>query len=391
MEKFKLLIASDKETAEMLLYGYIHGDISMIVVNQIQEAKKQGYKQINLRINSKGGDPFEGLAIYNAIKRSGLQVHAYIDGLAASAASVIPMACDKVYMSRNAKLMIHQAKFCGEGQSDDLKRMSEIMDQINQEMAEIYAAKTGKPVDWINETWMSHGKDMWFSAKEAKAAGLVDEIVEGVVKAHTGSDLMKLAASYEEELEKNFTTKNKPNMNLKAIMTAIMAIKLDGAPVVAMSGNLSDDDQAIGEIQNAVTELGAKVIDLNAELTQAKTKINEKDTELEQLKKDAIKDKATSLVELALGQGKITEGEKESYITLASSNYEETKKILDAKQEHVPASKRINQEGKTPGEDLLKLSYDEADEQNKLERIKADHPDHFKALYKEKFNTDYKG
>lgn len=131
--------------------------------------------QINLRIHSPGGDVFAGMAIYNTLKAHSAVIHVYIDGLAASMASVIAMAGDTVYMPSNAMMMIHKPWGMQGGDADEMRRYAELLDKVETTLVQAYAAKTGKTPEEIHallkaETWMDGG--------EAVAAGFADQLID---------------------------------------------------------------------------------------------------------------------------------------------------------------------------------------------------------------------
>lgn len=119
-------------------------------------------KHINIHINSGGGSVFGGLAIYNQLKRYDATITTYIDGLAASIASVIAMAGDKIVMPENSLLMIHKPLTWCYGNADDLKKQIDILDTCQKSILSIYMkkAKQGITEDEINNlinesTWMT--------------------------------------------------------------------------------------------------------------------------------------------------------------------------------------------------------------------------------------------
>lgn len=133
--------------------------------------------EINVRINSPGGDVFEAAAIYNGLVRHPANVIVSIDGLAASAASVIAMAGNEVQMAANALLMIHRAWTLAWGNSEDLAEVIKTLDKVDQTITDTYAARTGERssrdqiVAWMQaETWMDAG--------EALERGFVDRVTE---------------------------------------------------------------------------------------------------------------------------------------------------------------------------------------------------------------------
>jgi ATP-dependent protease ClpP protease subunit len=127
---------------------------------------------IRLIVNSNGGSVIDAIAINNIIKARG-DVTGVVYGIAASAATIILMACSKIEMPENTFLMIHGVSTYMYGQADDLREYADVMDKMNATLANTYAARTGQTIDVVNE-WMS--KDSWFGAAEAAAVGLCDEV-----------------------------------------------------------------------------------------------------------------------------------------------------------------------------------------------------------------------
>lgn len=124
---------------------------------------------LDIRINSFGGDVFEGHAIYNLIKgysRGAKAVH--IDGIAASAASVIAMAGDSITMPTNAMLMIHDPYTVAMGNGDEMRKTADLLDQVKQTIVNVYSERTGLPADELSEMMSA---ETWFDAVEAEAKG----------------------------------------------------------------------------------------------------------------------------------------------------------------------------------------------------------------------------
>jgi len=140
--------------------------------------------KITLRLNSPGGDVFDGIAIYNILKQSPAQVTVYIDGLAASIASIIAMAGDEIYMAGNATMMIHRAWGITVGNSQDMAEMGETLAKLDGTLAGTYSKRTG--IDW-GEVSQMMAAETWMNADEALAKGFVDTITEE----------MKLAAHFD--------------------------------------------------------------------------------------------------------------------------------------------------------------------------------------------------
>lgn len=163
---------------EIFLYSLIDGEgfFGMSARDVIDQIKNAGdnVSVIELRINSDGGDVFEALAMYNYLKNHKARVKVFIDGLAASAASIV--ACSgKIFMPKNAMLMIHNPVGNVYGESEDMRDMAEVLDKIRDNIANVYASKTGLELEKCIELM---NNETWINADEALALGFCDEIIE---------------------------------------------------------------------------------------------------------------------------------------------------------------------------------------------------------------------
>ncbi len=131
--------------------------------------------QLDVRINSEGGSAYDGLAIANAIMRNPATTTTYVDGLAASAASLIALAGDTVVMSKYGQMMLHNSRGGLMGTADELRDYAKFLDGLNASMAEFYADRAGGDAkDWAK----AMARETWYRADEALAAGLVTELDE---------------------------------------------------------------------------------------------------------------------------------------------------------------------------------------------------------------------
>jgi ATP-dependent Clp endopeptidase proteolytic subunit ClpP len=129
--------------------------------------------QIDLHINSPGGDVFDGITIYNLLKQHSAKVTTYIDGLAASIASVIALSGDRIVMAENAMMMIHNPWGMAMGDASDMRKMADSLDKVRDSIAKTYVSKTGKRPDEINPLMDA---ETWMSADEALELGFIDEV-----------------------------------------------------------------------------------------------------------------------------------------------------------------------------------------------------------------------
>lgn len=131
--------------------------------------------ELNVYINSPGGAAWDGIAIMNAIRRHRAHVTVHVDGLAASAASVIAMAGDTVVMNRGSQLMIHDASGGAYGDAELMDEVAAILHKLSDSIADVYAGRTGTD----RATWRAAMQaETWYTAEEAVAAGLADQWVD---------------------------------------------------------------------------------------------------------------------------------------------------------------------------------------------------------------------
>jgi len=168
--------------AELAIYDEI-GSYGVPAKTFIEEMKGLGdVSELTLRINSPGGSVFDGIAIYNALKRHPAKITVTVDGLAASIASVILCAGDEVVMPRNALIMIHDPSAVVMGSARDMRSMAEALDKMRDGLVSAYHDKTGRDQPDITD-WMA--QETWFDADEALEAGFADRIEDPVAMAAT--------------------------------------------------------------------------------------------------------------------------------------------------------------------------------------------------------------
>jgi len=129
---------------------------------------------LDVHINSPGGEVFDGIAIYNALLAR-RDVTTYIDGIAASIASVIAMAGNPVLVARQAQMMVHDGFAMAIGNAQDLRDLAQHLDRTSNNIAQIYSEHTGKPVAYWREIMKA---ETWYDAQEAIDAGLADRYVD---------------------------------------------------------------------------------------------------------------------------------------------------------------------------------------------------------------------
>lgn len=171
--------AKANDTAEISIYDEI-GFWGVSAASFAQDLKDCGnnLKQINLHIHSPGGDVFDGIAIYNLLKNHPANVTVYIDGLAASMASVIAMAGNEIIMPENAMMMIHKPWGIQGGDAEDMRKYADLLDKVENTLIPAYANKTGKTPEELAEMLSA---ETWLNGKECVEQGFADKLAEPLV------------------------------------------------------------------------------------------------------------------------------------------------------------------------------------------------------------------
>jgi ATP-dependent Clp endopeptidase proteolytic subunit ClpP len=270
------------ETADIYIFDEI-GTYGVTAQEFISDIKDLKDTPINLRINSIGGDVFDGMAMYNVIKRRESKTTVYIEGIAASIATIIALGADEVVMAENSLFMIHNAWGGASGEAKDMRKTAETLDKISSELIDIYRKKTGLSYEVLSEMM---DEETWLNANEAYELRFIDTI----------SDSIKVAAKYDVSKFKNITEeeiKNKLSINInnkkmtnelkdwfnskvEEIVTAVkgdVKVSEDVAEQTAITVNLGDNDEIMNKISTFETkniELSNKISLLEDELASAK-------------------------------------------------------------------------------------------------------------------------
>lgn len=177
---YALMLAEDGvATPTLYLYDILGVDLfGGIAARQIVDdlAALDGAPELAVRINSPGGDVFEGIAVYNALTRFPGKVVVHIDGIAASIASLVAMAGDRTLIAENAMVMIHRPWTVAMGDAPEMRRQAEVLDRTWASMQTTYARRTGRRATTFEQHVESAGGEWWLTAAEAVAEGLADSV-----------------------------------------------------------------------------------------------------------------------------------------------------------------------------------------------------------------------
>lgn len=254
--------------SDLIIYGDIGWDNSAASVNRALAEAAPG--PLTVRLNSPGGSVFDGLAIASMLRRRG-EVTAVVDGLAASAASIIYIAAARRVMAPGSMVMIHNPWSMVGGTSDDMRQEADVLDTIAGEMAKLYADASGGKLD-AKAAQKLMDAETWLTAEDAQAIGLCDAI-EGKAKAFASID--KNRHAYRNipkgmETMSTETTEAKPSL-LDSILAKIgggseIKAELETArsEVKALSDALDSSNASLLESALKINEFGMKLVEREA-------------------------------------------------------------------------------------------------------------------------------
>lgn len=356
-----LNIIPSGDTATILLYGDV-GDGEKVdsgrVVSELL-ALSSTYQHIAVRINSRGGDVFEGMAIYNALRQADGDVKIYVDGLAASIAAVIALCGKPLYMSPYAKLMLHNVSGGTYGNAEELRQVASQMETLQGNLAEMIAKRCGMTADEVKTTYMD-GSDHWIDAEDAVEMGLADGLFD--------IDEPSTVPQTTDEIYNYFN-----NRLYEPIKNEDMAL-IDDIQAIPSFKDKSDSSAVVAHIR----ELENKAVKADA-LEKANAQYKAQLAELKKKETEAVVDKA-------IAGGKISKEQKTVFMSLMESDREHTEELLKSITATRMRAADVFQD-KSGG--FAGKSWDELDKAGKLGELKAQDMAAFKNLYKEKFGVDY--
>lgn len=204
MKKFWEIKNKSKDSADIYIYGEIGESFwgeSVSATDFKTELDGIGeVENLNIYINSPGGSVFDGLAIHNILSRHKAYKTVHVDGLAASIASVIALAGDKLIIPENAFFMIHLPSAYSVGNATEFRKMADTLDQITEGLLNVYEGKSTKTREELLEMMKN---ETWMTGSEAKEYGFADEVeTEKKIAACMSSDFFNRYKNVPENVVK---------------------------------------------------------------------------------------------------------------------------------------------------------------------------------------------
>lgn len=244
--------AKEDQTADIYIYDEI-GGWGISARRFTEDLISLGnLSHINLHIHSPGGEVFDGIAIYNQLKNHSATITVYIDGLAASMASVIAMVGDTVIMPKNAMMMIHKPWGVSWGDANDMREYADLLDKLENVLIPAYVAKTGKTTEEI--TAMLE-QETWLDGDECVEHGFADKVIEPVkAMASLTSKRIEEFSSMPSTIKNQITPKNvtKPTQQSEPI----------SSPEPQPSATYADEQTRLNGIKDLFAMFGGRHNDL---------------------------------------------------------------------------------------------------------------------------------
>lgn len=202
---YRMLAKAAGTRAEIYLYGAIGESFWSDGITAVQfkndlQALGNKVSAIDIRINSEGGDVFDGRTIYNLLAQHKATKTVYVDGLAASIASLIAMAGDEIIMGDGAFMMVHNAWGMAVGNGAEMRRTADLLDSVSGTLIDTYAARTKMSRDDVAALMDA---ETWMPAADAVANGFADKIIEGAKVAAAAITRPQAFKNLPEQLRPN--------------------------------------------------------------------------------------------------------------------------------------------------------------------------------------------
>lgn len=202
--KFETFHNEETGSTEITIYGII-GDSwwdDSVSASDIDNALKSISGDIVINLNSPGGDAFDGIAIYNRLKKHNGKITINVDGWACSAASVIAMAADELNMGAGSMFMVHEASSIVWGTKTDMRKEANVLEKLEEGIIDIYMTKANVSREEIRQMVDA---ETWFSAQEAVELGFATSSASSTVEENTDDEITQLKAklaAQQEEINK---------------------------------------------------------------------------------------------------------------------------------------------------------------------------------------------
>jgi len=235
---------------------------------------------LEIEIHSAGGSVFDGYRIYNAMKElsaRGVKVTAKINTMAASMASVIAMAADRIQIASNGRIMIHDASAGQHGNAGQLRKTADMLDEISDDIAAIYAERTGKDKSDIRKMMLA---ETWIRAKDAVEMGFADEIFDTKTSAMSILDKFKPDAALVEKVSGLEASLADAENQISEITASLAEAQNDLSVALSELAEAKAEAEAKAQFEASFNEAKAEIETLKGELETVKASVESRAAEI---------------------------------------------------------------------------------------------------------------
>ena len=342
----RIEMKAEDRVAEIYIYDEI-GDWGTSAQTFAGMLAELDVETINLYINSPGGSAWDGVAIHNALRRHPAKVNGFVDGIAASAASLIAMASDHLTMNASSQLMIHEASGVAWGDADTMRSTADLLDKLSDSYADAYARRAGGS----REGWRQVMRDeTWYTAEEAVLAGLADDW-DGSAdsKAVASFDLSRFrfagrsnapAPSMPQMAASTIPPAAEPGQQEEESMSEFLAALRDRLGITDAEAK---EDAILAALDEALTEQaepqegqpqasapeGVTTIEVDV-LEAMRADLAEKTAALAEVQAKADAERRDSIVAKAIKEGKVAPARRDHWIAQLNADEEGAVQVLDS-------------------------------------------------------------
>jgi len=337
--------------------------------------------EVEFIIHSFGGSVFEGQYMYNLLKKCPAQKVAHVYGSCMSMATILSMACDKVYMCENSMYMVHKASVGTYGNEKDFENTLSLLKGIDSVAIETYSKRTKLTKEKLISEFMT-GYDKWLTPTEALEFGFIDEIKDPIQEVIQSDNYSNYDFGFDVYFQnaKDVEMKERPlilNSFTNKTHTKMEAEKKDLENPKIESLNDSDPSKIISQLQNAANNFKKEIADKDTVISNLEIERDEVKAQLETIQKEASekiaksKKEANEAKELVVAKDNQLQKQKiENAVNLAVSNMRITYPLLNDSQSEQLATDFINRHSVAISDDATTV-VDRISNQNVSDSIQS--------------------
>ena len=342
----RIEMKAEDRVAEIYIYDEI-GDWGTSAQTFAGMLAELDVETINLYINSPGGSAWDGVAIHNALRRHPAKVNGFVDGIAASASSLIAMASDHLTMNASSQLMIHEASGVAWGDADTMRSTADLLDKLSDSYADAYARRAGGSREGWRQVMRN---ETWYTAEEAVLAGLADDW-DGSAdsKAVASFDLSRFrfagrsnapAPSMPQMAASTIPPAAEPGQQEEESMSEFLAALRDRLGITDAEAK---EDAILAALDEALTEQvepeegqpkastpeGVTTIEVDV-LEAMRADLAEKTAALAEVQAKADAERRDAIVAKAIKEGKVAPARRDHWLAQLNADEEGAVQVLDS-------------------------------------------------------------